>query len=144
MSIEFVGSPKPTIGVEIELQLIDPATRDLTAQSITLLEACRRRGIKRVKAEITQSMVEIDTEISQDVKECRGYLERRIAQLRALSRDIGVGLAVSGTHPFQRWTDREIFPSERYRYLLEKFQWLASLPERSLKPRPGMGRYHLK
>jgi carboxylate-amine ligase len=125
MSIEFPGSPRPTIGVEIELQLIDPVTRDLTAQSISLLESCQRRGIERVKAEITQSMVEIDTEISQDVKECRGYLEKRIAQLRAVARDMGVELAVSGTHPFQHWTDREIFPSERYRYLLEKFQWLA-------------------
>jgi carboxylate-amine ligase len=125
MPIEFVGSPKPTLGVELELQLIDPATRDLTAQSINLLESCRRRRIKRVKAEITQSMVEIDTEISRDVKECRRYLERRIARLRGVSRGLGVELAISGTHPFQRWMDREIYPSERYSYLLEKFQWLA-------------------
>jgi carboxylate-amine ligase len=125
MSIEFAGSPKPMIGVEIELQLIDPASRDLTAQSIRLLESCQSRGIERVKAASTQSMVEIDTEISQDVKECRGYLEKRFAQLQAAARDMGVELAVSGTHPFQHWTDREIFPSERYRYLLEKFQWFT-------------------
>ena len=125
MAIEFAGSPKPTIGVEIELQIIDPETRDLTTQSVKLLDMCHRRGIERVKAEITQSMIEIDTEISQDVKECRGYLERRIAQLRTVTRDMGVDLAVSGTHPFQRWTERKIFPNERYRYLLDKFQWLA-------------------
>ena len=55
MAIQFFGSPKPTIGVEIELQLIDPETRDLTPKSIQLLDLCRNRGIERVKAEITQA-----------------------------------------------------------------------------------------
>ncbi len=125
MPIEFVGSQNPTIGVEIELQLIDPETSDLTPKSIELLEFCRERRVERVKAEITQSMVEIDTEISYDVKQCRGYLERRIAKLRAAANALGLRLCVSGTHPFQRWTESKIFPSERYRYLVEKFQWLA-------------------
>lgn len=125
MPIEFVGSPNPTIGVEIELQLIDPETRDLTPESVDLLEFCREQGVERVKAEITQSMVEIDTEVSYDVKQCRGYLERRIAKLRAAASALGLRLCVSGTHPFQRWRENKIFPSERYRYLLAKFQWLA-------------------
>lgn len=56
MPIEFVGSPNPTIGVEIEIQLIDPETRDLIPKSIELLEFCRGRGVERVKAEITQSI----------------------------------------------------------------------------------------
>ncbi|MBI3001650.1 MAG: hypothetical protein HYY46_24815 [Deltaproteobacteria bacterium] len=125
MPVEFVGSARPTIGVEVEIQLIDPETRDLTPKSIPLLELCRTRGIERVKAEITQSMVEIDTEISNDVKECRIYLDRRIAQIRGMARELGLHLAVSGTHPFQHWSQRKIYPSERYQYLLDKFQWLA-------------------
>ena len=40
MAIQFFGSPKATIGVEIEIQLIDPETRDLTPGSIALLELC--------------------------------------------------------------------------------------------------------
>lgn len=126
MSIEFIGSPRPTLGVELELQLVDPATKDLAAQSVALLDLCRRRGLERVKAEITQSMVEIDTEISADVKECRAHLAKRIAQLQAVAQEIGVELAVSGTHPFQCWRERKIFPNSRYRYLLQKFRWLAA------------------
>ncbi len=125
MPIEFVGSPRPTIGVEMELQLIDPESRDLASKSITLLELCRRQAVQRVKAEITQSMIEIDTEISQDIKECRRHLENRIAQLRVAAKEAGIRLSSSGTHPFQRWTDRKIFSSERYLYLQDKFQWLA-------------------
>lgn len=125
MAIEFAGSPGPTLGIEIELQLIDPDTRDLMSQSIGLLERCRKQGVEGVKAEITQSMVEVEAGICRDVKECRWLLEKRIAQLRSAALDMGVELCAAGTHPFQRWTDRRIFPSERYRYLLEKFQWLA-------------------
>jgi carboxylate-amine ligase len=125
MPVDFVGSAAPTIGVEIEMQLIDPETRDLTPKSIALLERCRMRGIDRVKAEITQSMVEIDTEIANDVKECRLYLEKRVEQVRKIARELGLHLAVSGTHPFQHWSQRKIYPSERYQYLLDKFQWLA-------------------
>jgi len=125
MPIEFTGSPNPTIGVEVELQIIDAERRRLTPKSIELLEFCRGQGLERVKAEVTQSMVEIDTEVSYDVKQCRGYLERRIAKLRAAANALGLRLCVSGTHPFHRWTESKIFPSERYRYLLEKYQWLA-------------------
>ncbi|MBI2348472.1 MAG: glutamate--cysteine ligase, partial [Deltaproteobacteria bacterium] len=57
MAIEFAGSRGPTLGIEIELQLIDPDTRDLMSQSIGLLERCRKQGVEGVKAEITQSMV---------------------------------------------------------------------------------------
>lgn len=30
MPLEFIGSSKPTIGVEIELQILDPESLDLT------------------------------------------------------------------------------------------------------------------
>lgn len=125
MPTEFLGSPKPTIGVEMELQLIDPGTRDLTPGSIPLLDLCQKRGVQRVKAEITQAMIEIDTEISQDVKECQAHLEKRLTQVRTVAKEMGLLVGSSGTHPFQRWTERKIFPSERYRYLLDKFQWLT-------------------
>lgn len=125
MAITFAHSPRPTIGVEIEFQLIDPVTLDVTPRSIELLELCEARGIERVKAEIAQSMIEIDTEISDDIKECRGHLERRIAQLRGAAKQLGVELCTSGTHPYQRWTNDKIYPSNRYEYLVRKFQWLA-------------------
>jgi carboxylate-amine ligase len=125
MPIEFTGSPKPSIGVEIELQLIDPETRDLVPGSVQLLKRCAEKGIVRVKAEITQSMVEVDTEATDDVKQCRSHLEKRLNQLRTVADELGMALSVSGTHPFQRWTERKIYPNERYIYLLDKFQWLA-------------------
>ncbi len=123
--MDFVGSPRPTLGVEIELQLIDPETRDLCPLSVQLLSECSKRQIGHVKAEITQSMIEIDTAICEDVKECRQSLEATINALRPIVKQLGIELCVSGTHPFQRWTERKIYPTERYIYLLDKFKWLA-------------------
>lgn len=113
------------MGIEVELQLIDPDTRDLVNRSEDLLARCKALGLERVKAEITQAMVEVDTEISQDVKQCRNYLENRLRRLQAISHEAGIRLASSGTHPFQHWSTQSIFPAERYRYLEEKYQWLA-------------------
>ena len=70
MHLEFKGSPQPTIGVEIELQLVDPETLDLTPRAKELLLICQQKGVERVKAEIHQSMVEVNSEIAFQVDEC--------------------------------------------------------------------------
>jgi glutamate---cysteine ligase / carboxylate-amine ligase len=93
MPVEFKGSPEPTLGLKLELQLINPETKELVPRSIEVLERCRKLRLQRIKAEITQSMVEIDTEISNDVKECRAYLEKRLRQLRAVKSGPPVGPA---------------------------------------------------
>lgn len=122
--MEFTGSSKPTIGVEIELQILDPETLDLIPKSDFLLEQCRLLGLHRVKAEVHQSMLEIDTEIASDAKQCRNFLQSRLTQLNTVVRELGLQLAISGTHPFQRWADRLITSQERYQNLHHKYQWL--------------------
>lgn len=125
MSFIFEGSKMPTLGVEIELQIIDPETLDLTPQAEKVLEKCINQGITRVKAEIHQSMIEIDSEISKNIKECTGFLRKRILDLIQVVEELGLQLGVTGTHPFQRWSERLISNSSRYQSLHEKFQWLA-------------------
>ena len=38
MKINFNGSPNPTIGVELELQIIDPKTKNLVSGAQQILE----------------------------------------------------------------------------------------------------------
>jgi len=114
-----------TIGVEIELQLLDPKTFDLIPVSENLLKECRINGLDRVKAEIHRSMLEIDSEISSDIKEARNYLEDRLVALNSIAESSGVQLCMTGTHPFQQWKDRLISKSDRYEFLHEKYQWLV-------------------
>jgi len=125
MSISFAGSPNPTVGVEVEVQLIDPKTLDLVPRSIELLDICKKHKIDGAKAEITQAMLEIDSFAANDIKECRKRLQERLTHLRSAASELGVKLNMSGTHPFQRWTDLKIFPNPRFEQLIKKFQWLA-------------------
>lgn len=123
--LPFRGSSNFTLGVEIELQLLDPNTLDLTPRSHDVLEACEKKGIHRVKAELHQSMLEIDTPICGDVKQCKESLSNTLKQVRRICLDLGLFVSISGTHPFQQWSERLIYPSERYHYLESKFQWLV-------------------
>lgn len=125
MPLEFQGSLKPTLGIEIELQIINPETYDLYPESEKLLETCQKQGLERVKMEIHQSMLEIDTEISENIQECRHYLKSRINELYKIADSLSIALAVGGTHPFQKWKHCIFSNDERYHNLYQKYQWLA-------------------
>ncbi len=63
-TLEFAGSKDPTIGVEIELQLIDPASRRLVNAAPRVLGHFPSRD--RVKAEMMQAQIELNTVICRD------------------------------------------------------------------------------
>lgn len=125
MAIVFPGSDKPTLGVEIELQIIDLKSGDLVPESEKIIEVCESQRLERVKTEIHQSMLEIDSEIAEDVKQCRYFLNNRLVRLSNIVESLELGLSITGTHPSQHWKDRLISNSTRYQDLHEKFQWLA-------------------
>ena len=122
MPLEFIGSSKPTIGVEIELQILDPESLGLVPKAELLLEKCQSLGLERIKAEIHQSMLEVDSEISDNVKQCREFLSNRIQKLNLTANKLGLQIAILGTHPFQRWSDRLISNQDRYQNVHQKYQ----------------------
>ncbi len=125
MSLHFFGSDQATLGVELELQLIDPETMDLTPRAQEVLALCERRAISHVKAEIHQSMLEIDTKVASDVKECQKCMEATLSSLYPIIDEFGLAIGACGTHPFQKWHERLLFPNPRYVNLEKKFRWLA-------------------
>lgn len=123
MPLPFVSSPGLTLGVELELQLVDRATRDLSPSAPAVLE--RLPGAERIKPEFFRSMVEVTTGVCGNAREARAQLEHEIGRLRAVCDEIGVDLAASGSHPFARHRDRLLFPDERYQSLIDRNRWLA-------------------
>ncbi|HSA58641.1 MAG TPA: glutamate--cysteine ligase [bacterium] len=125
MPLAFTNSPKPTLGIEVEIQLIDRVTKNLSSAAVPLLdEASKVEGLT-LKAELSQAMAEINTEICDDIAQARASLARQLDRVRALADKRGIDIAVSGTHPFQDWRERQIFPDPRHIDILEKYQWLA-------------------
>lgn len=125
MALFFQGCARPTIGVELEVQLIDRFTKDLAAAAVPILNSASNVRELTAKAELSDAMVEITTDICGSVAEAGESLARQLTALRKIANEKGLEIAISGTHPFQDWRERRVFPDERHLQLLEKFQWLA-------------------
>ncbi|MDX1418601.1 MAG: glutamate--cysteine ligase [Rubricoccaceae bacterium] len=121
--IPFNSSPRPTLGVELELQVIDPATCNLKSGSCDILE--RLGDHPKIKQELTQSTVEVITGICDTVADTRADLAGSIRELYELADELGFALSSAGTHPFAQWRDQRIFPNDRYQDLVERIQWPA-------------------
>jgi carboxylate-amine ligase len=113
-----------TIGVEVELQLIDWRTHDLCPAAPRILDALGGET-DRIKAEIFQPMLEINTGVCSTIDDVRRDLHAALATLRGVAEPLGVELAVSGTHAFGGYDGRLVYPSERYRRVLQHRQWFA-------------------
>ena len=122
--IPFTPSPNPTLGVEIELQIVDPVTFNLKQGSVRLLERLGDDHPK-IKQELTQSTIEVITGICGDVAESVDDLGGSLRELYALGDELGLAFSGAGTHPFGQWRDQKVFPNDRYQSLVEKIQWPA-------------------
>jgi carboxylate-amine ligase len=138
VTIEFRTSPTPTLGVELELGLVDRHTRGLVNAASDVLarlapgdgSACGNGPAAehpKVKHELFESTLEVITGINDTVagaaQDLTGTLGEVGAVLASGERDLG--LVASGTHPFTRWADLEVSPAERYRDLIERIGWPA-------------------
>ncbi len=121
--IPFHGSPAPTLGVEVELQILDPLTCNLKQGSTQILD--RVGDHPKIKQELTQSTVEVITGICADVAETKADLRESMRELYSLGDEMGLTFASAGTHPFGQWRDQKIFPNDRYQALVDKIQWPA-------------------
>lgn len=120
----FNASPEPTIGVEMELWIVDPETRQLVPRAGELLD--RFQGETVAKKELWQSMVEITTRVCQNVAEAKQDLAGTIARLERVSHEMGVKFISCGTHPLSNWRDQKQSEDERYGRLLNLHMWPAA------------------
>ncbi len=122
--LEFKNSKPLTLGVELEFQLIDPETRDLKPSAQEILNSIGERSHK-IKSEIFQSMIEVETDVCQNAREAEADLLGTVALLSAVCQNHETLIAASGTHPFASYLDRKITPAARYKELIERNQWIA-------------------
>lgn len=112
-----------TLGVEIELQIIDPESMNLAARAEELLKAGQHIG--KLKPEFYLTTAEINTDKCQNVQEVERDFEASFSALRAVGDSLGLAFATTGCHPFTRYADCLITPSKRYDELIDRNQWLT-------------------
>jgi glutamate---cysteine ligase / carboxylate-amine ligase len=127
--IDFQSSDRSSLGIEMELELVDAETRELRSGASELLEVMGQGhpdgNHPKAKHELLESTVEIITGICTTVAEARSDLEQTLAELTSHTEPRGLALMCSGTHPFSDWAKQEISPNPRYFRLVEEMQWLA-------------------
>ncbi len=124
--IAFNASPKPTIGIEVEMSLVDAATGELVQAADDILEVMGSGypdGHPKAKHELFRSTLEAVTGICDTVAEAGEDLRDTIAQIATVASSRNVALMASGTHPFSRWQDQSVSPGERYRAFMARLGW---------------------
>nr|MCU0889519.1 glutamate-cysteine ligase family protein [Rubritepida sp.] len=124
--LAFRQSAPLTLGVELELQLVNMRDCDLTRAASDLLEITERKAhAGEIKPEITESMIEVSTSVQsrhgplvEELRQIRGALLEAADKLNVL-------VAGGGAHPFQHWSERQIYDKPRFRHISELYGYLA-------------------
>ncbi len=113
-----------TLGVEEELFLVDPETRNLLFDpDPDIFELCERNaGPHKVVRELIRSQIETNTKVCGSIAELRQALRdtRRII-IDAAERH-GAAVMAASTHPFAEWQTQATTQKERYQRFEAKFQ----------------------
>ena len=129
MQIPFRHNAYPTVGVELELHVIDAASGDLASAAVEILEELGRGhpdgDHPKAKHELFQSTIEIITGICRTPAEAAADLADTLAEVREAAARRGLTLMSSGTHPFALARDQVVSPNPRYHVLVEEMQWAA-------------------
>ena len=119
--ILFNGSPTPTIGVEVELQILDNETFELASGAQNILSEFK--DCIHVKEELLDSIIEINTGICNNINEVISDLTDYIQRASIVAERNGYNLASIATHPFSKWNDQSVTQNDRYLHFLDRMQW---------------------
>ncbi|HET9977028.1 MAG TPA: YbdK family carboxylate-amine ligase [Burkholderiaceae bacterium] len=125
---EFTHSRAFTLGVELELQIVNRHDYDLAPGAADLLRLMDKRKTKLVadvKPEITSSMIELSTGVCERHRDVIDQLHEVRDALVHESGKLNLGLCGGGTHAFQDWSRRRIFDTPRFKQVSQLYGYLS-------------------
>ena len=123
--LSFTGNDKPTIGVELELQLVDAETFALSNSIERVLAKIPESLADQAKPELMQCYLEINTGVCQTVSQAANDLREKLEALEKITDSLGLKLFWAATHPFSSWHDQKITVNDRFYRLVELMQDVA-------------------
>ena len=122
----FNRSESLSLGIEIELQLVRAHDRDLAHEAGDLIERLAKTKVPgEVKPEVTLSMVELNSSIHTNYAGTLAELEVQRAVVAQAAGVLNLGVCGGGAHPFHDWTERRVYPAERFKVVTERYGYLA-------------------
>ena len=122
---EFKSSTAYTLGVELELQLIDLSDFNLAAASPDLIYLLDKKKFPgEFTPEVTESMIEICTYVHNDYSGVLTQLLQMRDALVTAADKLNIGICGGGTHPFQTWSEQKVSNKERFHELSARYGYL--------------------
>ncbi len=120
--LNFTSNAYPTLGVELEVGLVDANTMALTSAIGRVLERLPEQYRDSVKPELMQCYLEVNSGVCRTVAEAEADLREKLIAVERITDALGLRLWWAGTHPFSYWQEQAVTPSERYHQLLGLLQ----------------------
>ncbi|HIW91977.1 MAG TPA: glutamate--cysteine ligase, partial [Candidatus Corynebacterium avicola] len=118
--MEFPSSAT-TVGIEWEVALVDPETRDLTPAAPALVDALDERFPgHRITREFLANTVEMVTGVHETIPGAVEDLREQLTQILAVADDLGVNVFSAGTHPFAHWGDQILSEKSSYQEIIQR------------------------
>ncbi|MFG6415177.1 YbdK family carboxylate-amine ligase [Roseateles sp. DC23W] len=123
--MDFIPSRPLTFGLELELEIVDLGTGQLSPTSLPIWRELQQTPHGQLYAlEATQSTIELNSSVHEDAESMRQEVQARVAQLQQVAKAHGVAVCGGGTHIAQFWNERRLTPSKRARELDRRFGFL--------------------
>jgi len=124
--MEFAPSRSLSLGIEIELQLVRAHDRDLAHEAGDLIERLAKKKVPgAVKPEVTLSMIELNSSIQTSFAGVLAELEAQRAVVCEAAGMLNLGVCGGGAHPFHDWSERRVYPAERFKAVTQRYGYLA-------------------
>ncbi len=114
-----------TLGIEEEYMVVDPETRELKSHEQKIVYEGQKVIKDKVKAEMHQAVVEVGTDICQDVDEAYKDVAALRKTISGIADGLGLWVGASGTHPFSHWESQLITDHVRYNEIVNELQEAA-------------------
>jgi len=127
MSLEAFHDSEPlTLGVELELQLVNTHDYDLAPYAEDMLRLMRKELLPgSVVPEMTSGMIEFSTDVCRSSAEVLSQLTQIRDALVKSADKLNIAVTGGGTHPFQQWHERRIYDKPRFQELSQLYGYLS-------------------
>jgi carboxylate-amine ligase len=120
--ITFQTSKPFSLGVEIELQIVDKNNLSLVPKAPEILSMVPAELKERIKPEFIRSMIEVNTEVCTNMNQVKENLTDLIQLAEKIADANNCLLFATSLHPFARYSDQVLSSHPRYSRIMDDLQ----------------------
>lgn len=124
-TLEFCSNSNHSVGVELELGIVDEQTQQLVSGCSKLLDRLPTECEGFVKSELMQCCIEVISGVCNNVSDARDDLSGKLRLVERAADAENMRLWWGATHPFGLWQEQQVTETERYHDLVQLLQELA-------------------